>query len=527
MRTPDRIDLRLPRLVLMGISVLATALPVRAELESSKPASVPPAESTARESRALRVVVRPTASLIPATPAVPEEAERLLQRYRAQQAAALREVIGGLQTLQERYAVQGRRPESVAIAGRVAELQQQLAACTSAMGGGTTTVGAQGDPGSLVGFRDRVGQSFLFDLVGSGEQGWIWGGEDGVYTDDSPLALAAVHAGVLRAGERGVVRVDVLPGRDSYAGCTKNGITSSSYKTWQGSYRVSPGNLPINTAGPSLREYREQNGKTLTLEVVGDAKAGTIWGGDYGIYTDDSSLAAAAVHAGILQNGKRGQVRVTILPGRDSYPAISRNGVESSSYGAWGGSFSVEAVEGASVPGTIRLWTPSRIDIRPGGTGNPYAIPGATAAPGVLPSPRGGPYAIPSPAPEEPLNLSSFRGKENTIVLVQVTGTTEGSVWGSDVYTDDSSVAAAAVHAGLLKPGEKGTLRVTILPGRAEYSRCERNGVTSRTYGGWGGSFSLEKVNVDTGRNLRIYRLGQEEKMLPLLNYGAAFDRLK
>lgn len=92
------------------------------------------------------------------------------------------------------------------------------------------------NPGNLAGFRDKTYQSFFFQVTGAAT-GTIWGSA-GTYTDDSELATAAVHAGVLKAGESGVVRVTVLPGYDHYDGAASNGIVSNSYAEWQGSFRV-------------------------------------------------------------------------------------------------------------------------------------------------------------------------------------------------------------------------------------------------------------------------------------------------
>ena len=39
-------------------------------------------------------------------------------------------------------------------------------------------------------------------------------------------------------------------------------------------------------------------------------------------------------------------------------------------------------------------------------------------------------------------------------LVCEVTGSSQGTVWGTDLYTDDSSIPAAAVHAGVLKDGE-------------------------------------------------------------------------
>lgn len=66
-----------------------------------------------------------------------------------------------------------------------------------------------------------------------------------------------------------------------------------------------------------------------------------------------------------------------------------------------------------------------------------------------------------------------------------------GSVWGSEIYTDDSDLGKAAVHAGILKPGERGIVTVKILPGLASYNGSNQNGVTTSNYGSWGGSFEF------------------------------------
>jgi len=91
------------------------------------------------------------------------------------------------------------------------------------------------DPGNLLAFRSQTGKSFLFRVEGT-TAGAVWG--TGVYTDDSSLAAAAVHAGVLRPGQKGVVRVTILPGQPSYEGSLKNGVTTGSWKEHPGSFRV-------------------------------------------------------------------------------------------------------------------------------------------------------------------------------------------------------------------------------------------------------------------------------------------------
>lgn len=66
---------------------------------------------------------------------------------------------------------------------------------------------------------------------------------------------------------------------------------------------------------------------------------------------------------------------------------------------------------------------------------------------------------------------------------------TERTIWGSDVYTLDSSICTAAVHAGIIKLAEGGIVTVEFRPGRLVYGSTVRNGVKSSTYGEYPRSF--------------------------------------
>lgn len=101
---------------------------------------------------------------------------------------------------------------------------------------------------------------------------------------------------------------------------------------------------------------------------------------------------------------------------------------------------------------------------------------------------NGGAAAPPAVQPA-PGNLTGYRGQVGQTLSFQITGAAEGAVWGTDIYTDDSSVARAAVHAGVLQVGQTGVVQVTLLPGQQSYQPSSRFGVTSSAYGTWGGSF--------------------------------------
>jgi hypothetical protein len=99
-------------------------------------------------------------------------------------------------------------------------------------------------PGQMTEYRNRVGESILFKVTGATGGATIWG--TNVYTDDSPLPITAVHFGALKSGEEGIIRVTILPGQNSYEGSTQNGVSSSNYAKWHGSYGLERVTGPVN-----------------------------------------------------------------------------------------------------------------------------------------------------------------------------------------------------------------------------------------------------------------------------------------
>lgn len=216
----------------------------------------------------------------------------------------------------------------------------------------------------------------------------------------------------------------------------------------------------------TLFAYQGKIGKTFRFRVVGNS-AGYVWGSD--VYTADSWLATAAIHAGALVPGEQGVVEVTMLPGQPRYTGSSRNGVVSGPWEAYSGSFRVTS-----------LTREGRPTVPP--------TPAPRSYPSRLPSERlDGRYPDGTPL--------AYRGQKGEVIALEVTGsaaTEAAMIWGTDVYTDDSPVATVAVHAGILRPGQKGRVRITILDGRVSYEGSTRHGVTSAPYGPWGGSYRIE-----------------------------------
>jgi hypothetical protein len=66
---------------------------------------------------------------------------------------------------------------------------------------------------------------------------------------------------------------------------------------------------------------------------------------------------------------------------------------------------------------------------------------------------------------------------------------TAATIWGSDVYTADSSICTAAVHAGVITLENGGDVTIEFKPGRSIYGSTTRNGIASSTYGEYPHSF--------------------------------------
>jgi hypothetical protein len=94
-----------------------------------------------------------------------------------------------------------------------------------------------------------------------------------------------------------------------------------------------------------------------------------------------------------------------------------------------------------------------------------------------------------------PTDLRSLEGRVDESFFFQVTGEVHGSLWGTDIYTSDSWLGTACVHAGILQPGESGVVKVTMVQPLAVFQGTTRNGVTSSAWTtGWPGAYRVELV---------------------------------
>jgi hypothetical protein len=97
-------------------------------------------------------------------------------------------------------------------------------------------------------------------------------------------------------------------------------------------------------------------------------------------------------------------------------------------------------------------------------------------------------------AADAPANMLNLCDPIGATYYFRVTGEVTGSLWGTDVYTGDSAIAAAAVHAGLLKVGETAVVKITVEQPLARYQGSVRNGVTSHEFGQYGTAYRLAGI---------------------------------
>lgn len=183
--------------------------------------------------------------------------------------------------------------------------------------------------------------------------------------------------------------------------------------------------------------------ETLTCTCGPDAMGGSIWGS--APYTADSAICRAARHAGVVPAGG-GTVTVRMLPGEPRYIGSTRNGVQSMNFGAYRASYTFEGLAAATGP---------------------------------------------QPCPD---NMMALAGTDEQVTCTcPAVSQPRGSAWGTDVYTADSAVCAAALHAGAVtRRGGEVTLR--MMPGRPRYPGSTRNGVQSIDFPDYGASYAFVGV---------------------------------
>lgn len=180
--------------------------------------------------------------------------------------------------------------------------------------------------------RGQNGKTFTFKCPPNGSLGSVYG--TGVYTDDSKVCSAAVHRGLITVAGGGTVVIKIAPGKPSYVGSTKNGVTTTAWNAYQGSYSffVEPkATGPILDGGrtwaANAAKYATTVGGRYRYACPPNGKPGKVIGTK--TYAVASSVCSAAVHVGEISASQGGNVIILIQAGKAAYAGTVKNGVTS------------------------------------------------------------------------------------------------------------------------------------------------------------------------------------------------------
>ena len=94
---------------------------------------------------------------------------------------------------------------------------------------------------------------------------------------------------------------------------------------------------------------------------------------------------------------------------------------------------------------------------------------------------------------QEPVSMFPYRSQEvGHSIDAMLTARVHGHIYGDGVYTDDSDVATAALHAGYLQPGETKLVKVYVTGPCRKFLKSFRNGIQSHRFSHFPGSFAFE-----------------------------------
>jgi hypothetical protein len=226
-------------------------------------------------------------------------------------------------------------------------LSQQLSGLltfTITFGGTAPRAGGKGWAATAVKFEGKTGQEYSYVCPAGGTRNPVWGTV--VYTYDSSVCTAAVNYGVITVASGGTVTITMQAGRSSYTASNRNGTTSEAFHSSPASFTVVGTPKSISKVGfggsgwtANATDYRGRNGQryVYSCPANGTATAESVYGTD--LYTDDSSVCTAAVHAGLITLSRGGEVTIEIRPGAATYTGSTRNGITSGDYDSGLGSY--------------------------------------------------------------------------------------------------------------------------------------------------------------------------------------------
>ena len=258
------------------------------------------------------------------------------------------------------------------------------------------------------------------------------------------IQSAAVHMGLVGVGEQRVLKIKIVECPEGgYVGSTRNGISSRSYSVGE----------------------------------VGDSYYyGFVFVGDNGEELNAEELKAPTIETSI--NSKKDSITVQV-----NAQAYNGATIKKYFYSINGGSY-IESTQSSYTFTGLTEGTEYTIKA--------YAVDNHNSSTSIVEKKTmAGDFPEGLTVIKDPGSLTSYRGNNDQILGVIVTGSNSGSLWGTEIYTDDSTLAKAVVHMGLAKVGQTVIVKVQILPGQTSYTGSTQNGITSSSYSSYGGSYKI------------------------------------
>jgi len=337
---------------------------------------------------------------------------------------------------------------------------------------------------TVTNLRGQNGQPFAFLCPPNGAAiASVWGTD--IYTDDSSVCVAAVHAGVIMFSSGGPVIIEVRPGQSSYTGTTRNGVVSSSYGGWSGSFAF------VTAAG----QPRGQGGQVQVAAYGKDETDGSDvgWNALYPNPSFDDDPGRRGLPNARWQGAhwwQGNQLCLSIKNLEAPHPPAHTLAVgytvtlQSGTFEDGATTKTVVLYRYSGVPSQkeVTQCFATRTVEASAPTGRSFTSQPRAESPTPAPAPSG--------AATWAITAADRRGQNGQqFTYACPAGGTPTRVWGTDVYTDDSSVCTAAVHTGRIIPLTGGTVTIEVRPGQASYMGTGRNGILSESYGSWTGSF--------------------------------------
>jgi hypothetical protein len=194
-------------------------------------------EAKLDEALAVRALIRtfqagshelPSGDLPPAVREVYKDHEQGLAEILSKANSDLRKrrekVADELRKVQDAYCKEAKLDEALAVRDMIRSVKEGVSSR------------ALPDPGYVNNGQQDIGKVFYYLVTGATGGGSIYGTD--IYTTGSHLAMATVHSGILKVGQKAVVKVTILPGQANYPSTTVNGITSSGWGAYNVSFKV-------------------------------------------------------------------------------------------------------------------------------------------------------------------------------------------------------------------------------------------------------------------------------------------------